>query len=291
MEIKLNNGLMIGDNHPTFIIAEIGNNHNGDMQIAKKLVDEASKAGASAVKFQTKDVETAFDQDLLDKPYTGPNSFGATYRDHKNALEFDFDQHMEIFSYSSSKGVMPFSTPFDTNSVELLESLNVPLYKISSFHVVDDNLLEAVCETKKPIMLSTGMTSLEELDRAVEKISGYHDNLVLLHCVSSYPTDDKDVNLRNIQMLKERYGYLTGYSGHERGINICTASIPLGACVIERHFTLDRTMKGPDHAASIEPTGLELIVKHARQIESALGSIERKVLPCELDNRKKFRGY
>jgi sialic acid synthase len=291
MEIELNNGIKIGDNHPTFIIAEIGNNHNGDMDIAKKLVDEAAKVGVSAVKFQTKDVETAFDQDLLDKPYTGHNSFGATYREHKNALEFDINQHKEIFSHSRACGVMPFSTPFDVKSVEMLESLNTPLYKISSFHVVDNVLLDAVCETKKPILLSTGMTTIEELDKAVEKISSYHDNLVLLHCVSSYPTEDEDVNLRNITMLKDRYKYLVGYSGHERGVNICTASIPLGACVIERHFTLDRTMKGPDHAASIEPTGLGLIVKHARQIENALGSAERKVLPSELQNRKKFRGY
>jgi len=261
------------------------------MNIAKQLVDAASKAKVSAVKFQTKDIETAFDQELLDKPYEGPNSFGKTYREHKQAIEFNKEQHREIFSYAKDLGVIPFSTPFDPKSVEMLEQLDVMLYKISSFHVVDNVLIHEVCSTKKPIILSTGMSTLEELDKAVDKLSSYHDQFALLHCVSSYPTDDKDVNLRNIVMLKERYNCLVGYSGHERGINICTASIPLSACVIERHFTLDRTMKGPDHAASVEPTGMELIVKHARQIENALGSYERHVLDTELDNRMKFRGY
>ncbi len=291
MEIKLKNGLKIGDQNPTFIIAEIGNNHNGSMDLAKKLVDAAKKAGVSAVKFQTKDIETAFDQELLNKPYMGPNSFGDTYREHKEAIEFDYNQHKEIFEYSVNAGVMPFSTPFDYKSVEMLEKLNVYLYKVSSFHVVDLSLLEAVAKTRKPIILSTGMSTLKEIDKAVELIKKYHNQLVLLHCVSSYPTEDKDVNLRNIITLKDRYKCLVGYSGHERGVTICTASIPLGSCVIERHFTLDRTMKGPDHAASIEPTGMELIVKHARQIENALGKENRIVLESELKNRLKFRGY
>jgi len=291
MEIILNNGVKIGDGHPTFIIAEIGNNHNGSMEIAKKLVDEAVRSGVSSVKFQTKDIESSFSQDLLNSPYENPNSFGKTYREHKQALEFDSQQHREIFKYSNDKGVIAFSTPFDLNSLKLLEDLDVPLYKISSFHVIDDALISAVCETKKPIIMSTGMTSVEELDRSVEKILKFHNKLILLHCVSSYPTNDEDVNLRNIVTLKERYHCLVGYSGHERGITICTASIPLGSCVIERHFTLDRTMKGPDHAASVEPQGLELIVKHSRQIEAALGSYEKRILDCELKNRMKFRGY
>jgi sialic acid synthase len=291
MEIQINESITIGDGHPVFVIAEIGNNHNGDMKIAKELVDAASHAGVSAVKFQTKDIETAFSQDLLNKPYNGPNSFGATYREHKNAIEFNSTQHKEIFEYSNKQGLVPFSTPFDIKSMELLENLNVPLYKISSFHVTDEPLLKAVCETRKPLIMSTGMSTWEELDKAVNQVLSYHDKLILLHCVSSYPTDDEDVNLSNITALKSRFGCLVGYSGHERGITICTASIPLGACVIERHFTLDRTMKGPDHAASVEPQGMELIVKHSKQISKALGKPRVDVLESELKNRKKFRGY
>ena len=291
MEIKLSNGIKIGDGHPTFIIAEIGNNHNGNMDLAKQLVDKAVNAKADAVKFQTKDIETSFSKELLDSSYVTPNSFGNTYREHKQALEFNKIQHHEIFEYSKRRNILAFSTPFDLKSLELLEELDVSLYKLSSFHVTDLKLIDAVADTGKPIIMSTGMSTIAEIDVAVDRILKKNDRLILLHCVSSYPTEDRDVNLRNIIMLRERYKTLVGYSGHERGITICTASIPLGACVIERHFTLDRTMKGPDHAASIEPHGLELIVKHARQIEAALGSLNRNVLDAELKNRKKFRGY
>ena len=291
MKIEVTNKVSIGPEQNTFIIAEIGNNHNGNMEIAKKLVDAAHKAGVSAVKFQTKNIEASFSKELLDMPYTGENSFGSTYREHKQALEFNAEQHREIFEYAKTKDLIAFSTPFDVPSVDLLESLNVPLYKISSFHVVDEGLLDKICSTGKPVLMSTGMTSISELDRAVAKITSYHDKLVLLHCVSSYPTEDSDVNLSTITMIRERYGLPVGYSGHERGVNICTASIALGGCVIERHFTLDRTMKGPDHAASVEPTGMELIVKHARQIQDAIGVPRTDILDCELKNRKKFRGY
>jgi len=290
-KIKLSEKRKIGDGEYPFIIAEIGNNHNGSIELAKKMIKIAKEIGVDAVKFQMKDIESAFPKELLNKPYEGPNSFGKTYREHKQALEFSEVQMKELYDYSRELDILCFNTPFDIISLESLERLNNPFYKISSFHVTDLNLIEKICQTNKPIIMSTGMSTIEEIDKAVELIRRYTEKLVILHCVSSYPTEDKDVNLLTISFLKKRYDCLVGYSGHERGVVICTSSIPLGSCVIERHFTLDRTMKGPDHAASVEPPGMSLIVRRSQYIYDALGCDEKKILDCELNNRKKFRGY
>jgi len=289
--VKLTDTRNVGKNEPPFIIAEIGNNHNGSIELAKKMIKIAKDLNVDAVKFQVKDIEVAFPKELLDKPYEGPNSFGKTYREHKQALEFSYEQLKEIYEYAKSIGIICFSTPFDVNSVNLLENLNNPIYKISSFHVSDLRLIEAIAKTKKPIIMSTGMSSIDEIDKAVNQIRNYHDNLVLLQCTSCYPTEDDDINLKVITSLQQRYQCPIGFSSHERGTGITIASIALGACVIERHFTLDRSMKGPDHASSVEPYGMELIVKRAIRTHHALGSSEKKVLDCELENRKKFRGY
>ena len=290
-KIQITSNRMIGDDEYPFIIAEIGNNHNGDINNALKMIKIAKDIGVDAVKFQVKDIETSFSKELLDKPYSGPNSFGKTYREHKMALEFSEDQLKQLYSYADEIGIICFSTPFDINSVYLLAKLNNPIYKISSFHVTDLKLIEEICKTQKPIILSTGMSSLQEIDAAVTLIRKYHEQFVILQCTSCYPTDDKDVNLKVIPFLSSKFSCLVGYSGHEKGLAITTASITLGACVIERHFTLDRTMKGPDHASSLEPTGMALIVTRSKRIFNSLGSSEKIVLDCELENRKKFRGY
>lgn len=276
---------------PPYIIAEIGNNHNGNLDLGLRLISEAKRCGADAVKLQTKNIEKAFSQELLNKSYSGENSFGNTYREHKEALELSFQETKTLFDYAKKIGITPFSTPFDIESIKLLEKLNPPVYKISSFHVVDLPLIKELSRLNKPIIISTGMSTNEEIDTAVNTVKEFHDQLIVLHCVSAYPTEDNDVNLSRIPFLAKRYDSIVGYSGHERGVTICTASIPLGGRVIERHFTLDRTMKGPDHAASIEPTGLELICKHAKQIFSALGESNSVLNQTELVNRKKFRGY
>lgn len=288
--IKLTNNRWIGESEYPFIIAEIGNNHNGSLDLAFKLIDSAKNLGLDGVKFQVKDIELAFSKDLLDSPYTGPNSFGKTYREHKQFLEFSYDELKKIYDYAAKQNILCFSTPFDTKSVELLEKLNNPIYKISSFHLTDLKLIESVCRTGKPILMSTGMSTLEEIDIAMNLIKKYTDNVVLLHCVSCYPSNDEDINLRVIPMLRKKYNCLVGYSGHERGVAISTVAIALGACIIERHFTLDRTTKGPDHASSVEPEGMQLIVSRAKRIFNAMGSSEKKVLDCELPNRIKFRG-
>lgn len=288
--IRIGKDRLIGDGCEPFIIAEIGNNHNGDMDIARELIRKAKEAGVDAVKFQKKDVETAFAPELLDKPYAGPNSFGATYREHKEALELSADELAELKALADELGLVSFATPFDIASVEVCEQVGYPLYKVASFHVVRSNLIEAVCQTGKPILVSVGMSSLDEIDAAVEVLNSHGSEFVLLQCTSSYPTNVEDMHLRVIPALRERYGCLVGFSCHESGVSISPGTVLMGGCVIERHFTLDRTMKGPDHAASAEPEGMELLVRRARNYFKALGSSEKRVLECEVAARKKFRG-
>ena len=290
-KIKINDKVEIGENEPTFIIAEIGNNHNGSLDTAFKLIKSAKDAGANAVKFQVKNIEKSFSKELLDSSYVNENSFGKTYREHKMALEFSEEQLKQLYDYASKLDIICFSTPFDIDSVDLLERIGNPIYKISSFHVTDLKLIEHVCKTKKPILMSTGMSTIEEIDKAVELIRKYTENFILLHCVSCYPTEDEDVNLSVIPMLREKFNCPVGYSGHERGIAISASVVVLGACAIERHFTLDRTMKGPDHASSVEPLGLNHIVTRSSRMFKAMGKSNKTVLECELKNRKKFRGY
>jgi len=290
-KIKISENRSIGENEPPFIIAEIGNNHNGSIDNALELIKIANDIGVDAVKFQVKNIEKSFSQELLDSAYFTENSFGKTYREHKQALEFSKEQLVEIYEFSRKLGIICFSTPFDTDSVDLLETIDNPIYKISSFHVTDMPLIEKVSKTKKPIIMSTGMSSIDEIDKAVELIRNYNDQLILLQCTSCYPTDDKDVNLAVIPSLRNRYSCPIGYSGHERGLAICTSAVTLGACVIEKHFTSDRTLKGPDHASSIEPIGMKDIVYASKKIFIALGNSNKSVLDCELKNRQKFRGY
>ena len=212
-KIKITENRYVGENYPPFIIAEIGNNHNGDIKNALELIKIAKNIGVDAVKFQVKDIEKSFSKELLDSSYTNENSFGKTYREHKEALEFSKDQLIEIYEYSKKLDIICFSTPFDIESVNLLESIGNPIYKISSFHVTDLPLIEAISKTKKPIIMSTGMSSLEEIDKAVEKIRNHNDQLVLLQCTSCYPTNDEDVNLNVIPSLRSRYDCPIGYSG------------------------------------------------------------------------------
>lgn len=281
----------IGIDHPPFIIAEIGNNHNGQMDLAIALVKAAAAANADAVKLQTKHPEIAFRKELLDMPYEHENSFGKTYREHKYAIELSEEQTAELFELARGLGLIAFSTPFDVDSVDLLERIGQPIYKISSFHVTDLELIEKVCKTGKPVIMSTGMSSWEEIDAGVEVIRRYTENFVLMQCTSAYPADLEYLNLSVIPAIQERYKCQVGYSGHERGVGIGPGSVLLGARVIERHFTMDRTLKGPDHAASLEPRGLDLLVKRSMNYWKAIGVPEKKIQEPEMANRLKFRGY
>ena len=290
-KIKLPYSKFIGNDQTPFIIAEIGNNHNGNFELELELIKKAKECGVDAVKFQVKDIESSFSKELLDRPYENENSFGRTYREHKEALEFSKVELTKIYDYAKELEIICFSTPFDIKSVKWLEDLNNPIYKISSFHVTDLGLIEEICKTRKPIIMSSGMSTIDELDQAVNLIKKYTEDFVLLHCVSSYPTDDDDLNFNVIPTLKNRYNCIVGYSGHERGTVLCTSTILLGSRVIERHFTLDRYMKGPDHASSLESEGMSLVVKRAKRTFNALGTSDKCVLESELKGRKKFRGY
>ena len=281
----------IGDGEPPFFTAEIGINHNGNLDIALEMIKKAKELGADAVKFQVKDVEEAHPKEMLDMPYNGPNSFGKTYREHKLALEFSHEQLKVIYDYAKKLDILCYSTPCNVNAVKRLEELGNPIYKIAGIFVTNLDLIKEICRTGKPILMSTGCSTVEEIDKAVDLIKKHTDQFALYHSVSCYPTEYKDMNLNAIPTLKNRYGCPVGYSAHERGVGVTATAIALGACMIERHFTLDRTMKGPDHASSLEPQGIELLIGRMRNLNLALGKPEIRIYDCELPNRKKFRGY
>jgi len=279
----------VGDGHPTFVIAEIGNNHNGDINIAKKLIDQAHESKADAVKFQLKNVEKSFPKELLDSTYEKYHSFGKTYREHKEFLEFPQEIYQELQDYSNKVGIKFFATPFEEDSLNILKEMNVPVLKISSFHLTDDYLLTKSAESKIPIILSTGMSTIEEVDHAVALLKNLNAKFAVLQCTSSYPTAVENVHLSVIGEFKRKYDCVVGYSGHENGVSIAACSIFFGGSIIEKHFTLDRTMKGPDHAASLEVSGLRMLVERLREQEIAIGNSHKEVLECEKANLKKFR--
>ena len=271
-----------------YVIAEIGLNHNGDVLKAKSLIDVAVAAGCQAVKFQkrTPEISTPLDQrDRLRQTPWGE----MTYFDYRKRIEFGQSEYQEISSHSASKGIDWFASPWDIPSAEFLEEFEVGAHKIASASLTDDDLLRFLAKTGKPLILSTGMSTLEEIDRAVKLLDG--SPLIIMHATSSYPLSPTEANLRMIPVLKSRYGLPVGYSGHETGIQISLAAVALGAVVIERHITLDRSMWGSDQAASLEPAGLGRLVRDIRVIESALGDGEKRVYSSELEPRAKLRRF
>lgn len=278
----------IGDGHPTFVVGEIGINHQGSVEIAKKLIDLAALAEADAVKFQKRTPNLILTKEALNRPYTGPNSFGETYGKHREVLELSKDDYIEISKYCKEKNIMFFASVWDEVSADIMEQFNVPVYKIASADLTNQPLLEHVAKKGKPVILSTGMSKLEEVDIAVKSIQKYTDELVLMHCVSTYPSEFNQINLRGIEKLKKRYGIPVGYSGHERGIAISLAAVALGANLVERHITLDRTMKGGDHAASLEPQGLIKLIRDIRAFEEAMGTGDITIIEEEIPIRHKL---
>lgn len=278
---------LIGDNHPVYVIGEIGLNHNGDVELAMRLIDVAAEAGADAVTFQKRTPEIATPEHMRDTLRETP--WGTmTYLDYRYRVEFSPEQYRQIGDYAASRGLDWFASPWDVPSVDVLEELDVVAHKIASASVTDIELLERVASTGKPVILSTGMSTLDEIDRAVETLGT--ERLIMLHATSTYPMPAEEANLRTIATLRERYaGVPIGYSGHERGLQISLAAVALGACVVERHITLDRTMWGSDHAASLEPQGFEHLVRDIRIIESALGDGVKRVFPGEEAPKAKLR--
>ena len=278
---------VIGGGNPAYVIAEIGLNHNGDVDIAKKLIDVAADAGANAVKFQKRTPEISTPEHMRDVPRETP--WGTmTYLDYRRRVEFGRDEYIEIGDYATLHGLDWFASPWDVPSVAFLEELNVVAHKVASASLTDLELLTALRETGKPVILSTGMSTIPQIDRALETLGT--DRVVLMHATSTYPMEPEEANLRVISTLRDRYaGVPIGYSGHERGLQISLAAVALGAVAVERHITLDRTMWGSDHAASLEPAGLQHLVRDIRVIETALGDGVKRVFPGEQAPMAKLR--
>ncbi|MDY7000738.1 MAG: N-acetylneuraminate synthase family protein, partial [Thermodesulfobacteriota bacterium] len=274
---------------PCFIVAEIGNNHQGDIAVARKMVKTAAEIGVNAVKFQKRHTGSLLSREGLDAPYTGPNSFGRTYGEHRDALELNMEEMKELKVLSESLGLVFFASAWDQVSLGQMLDIDMEVLKICSADLVNVPLLRQAGAANIPIILSTGMSTLEEIDRAVAELRRFHDQIVLLHCNSSYPCPEEEICLPVMNSLKERYGLLVGYSGHERGIGPSVGAVALGACVVERHFTLDKNMRGTDHVASLEPDGFVKLVTMIREVETASAHWEKKVFEGEANAAKKLR--
>jgi N-acetylneuraminate synthase len=283
-EVRIKNTL-VGDGHPCFIIAEIGINHNGDVDIAKKLIDLASFAGCNAVKFQKRTIDVVYKPEELAAPRESP--FGKTNGDLKYGLEFELEEYQEIDRYCHEKNMLWFASCWDEESVDFIDQFDVPCYKIASAGLTDDKLLHYTKGKGRPIILSTGMSTVEQIDHAVE-ILGKKD-LIILHSTSTYPADYAELNLRVIPFLQQRYGLPVGYSGHETGLPSSVAAVAIGACVIERHITLERAMWGSDQAASLGSSGVIRLARDIRLAEMSMGDGVKRVFERELPVIKKLR--
>lgn len=286
--IKIGNR-KVGRGQPTFVIAEIGNNHNGDMELAKKSVISAALAGADAVKFQKRTVPDVFTKELLEKPQTHSTSLGKTYGEYRQALELSYDGLRELKDLAHSLGMAFFVTPFDLKSAAALNDIRMDCWKIASFDVTHKPLLEYVAKLGQPIFLSTGMSTMEEIDEAAEAILKHNKQLVIKHCVSVYPTPDDDLNTGAISSMIERYHPTPiGYSGHELGFIPTIAAVTLGAVSVERHFTLDKTLPGPDHnTVSLDVPEFSEMVRQIRRIEKAVADKKIYLHEKEVATRNK----
>ncbi len=275
----------IGYGQPCFVIGEIGINHNGCVSIAKRMIDIAVSAGCDVVKFQKRTVDLVYTPEELAIPR--PNHFGETNGDLKRGLELKLEDYEEIDDYCKKKGIMWFASCWDKSSVDFMEFFDPPCYKICSATLTDDDLLRYTASKGKPLLISTGMSTLEEIDHAL-KIVGT-DNVVLYHCTSTYPTEANEANLLVIRDFIDRYDCPVGYSGHERGITPSILAVALGACSVERHITLDRAMWGSDHAASLEPEGLFRLIRDIRAVPILFGNGNKIVYNSEKPIIKKLR--
>ena len=289
--ITLNNGKKIGKGEPCYVIAEIGINHNGDLEIAKKLIDEAVAAKADAVKFQKRTPEICVPRDqwevMRDTPWGR-----MTYIDYKRRTEFGIAEYATISQYCKKVGIDWFVSAWDVNSVDFMEQFDTILYKLASASLTDFALIERILETDRPLMLSTGMSTMKEIENAVTFINAFSPGhpLFIAHATSAYPCKPEELNLKMIQTLETKFpGVPIGYSGHETGLATTVGAVAMGATFVERHFTLDRAMWGSDHAASVEPQGFQRLVRDIRDVEIAAGDGVKKVYESELGPMKRLR--
>jgi sialic acid synthase len=273
---------LVTDESLPFIIAEVGHNHQGNLEQALKLIEAASTAGASAVKFQKRENKTLFTPKMYDEPYNSENSFGSTYGLHRDALEFGLEEYKICMAEAERLNILFFATAFDFKSADFLQSLDMPLYKIASGDLANLPLLEYVAQFEKPIIISTGGADFGMIEAATDAIRKVHNNFAILQCTASYPAQFNQLNLRVIDRLRHMYPEnVIGYSGHDNGIAMSTAAFTLGARIIEKHFTLNRALKGTDHAFSLEPQGLGKLVRDLRRTSEALGDGEKIIYENE----------
>jgi len=279
----------VGSAYPTFIIAEIGINHQGDVEIAKKLITKAKECGADAVKFQKRTISRILTKEGLEMPYDNRNSFGKTYGEHKYALELSKDDYRTLLAFSQNLNVEFSASGWDEESIDFLDELGVAFFKMASADLTNFPLLEHAAKKGKSMILSTGMATMEIVKAAVELVSKFNSQIGILQCTSTYPAQFSEINLNVIHTYKKEFpDAIIGYSGHEHGIAIPVAAVALGARIVERHFTLDRTLKGGDHAASLEPQGFAKMVRDIHHVENAMGIFDKEVQDSELPVFKKL---
>jgi len=279
----------VGAAHPTFIIAEIGINHQGDVEIAKELITKAKECGADAVKFQKRTISRILTKEGLEMPYDNRNSFGKTYGEHKYALELSEDDYKTLLAFSQNLDVEFSASGWDEESIDFLNELGVSFFKMASADLTNFPLLEHAAKKGKPMILSTGMSNMDIVKSSVELVSKFNTQIGILQCTSTYPAQFEEINLNVLHTYQNEFpDVVIGYSGHEHGIAIPAAAVALGARIVERHFTLDRTMKGGDHSASLEPQGFAKMVRDVHHIEKAMGIFEKEVQESELPVFKKL---
>jgi len=272
-----------------FIVAEIGINHNGDIAICKKLIDIAVLTGCDAVKFQKRDIDLVYTQDSLDSPRESP--WGTTQREQKAGIELGLEEYREIARYCQEQGIEWYASAWDLNSQQFLRQFDCKFNKVASAMIVYDELLEMIAEERKHTFISTGMSTYDDIQKAVDVFRKANCPFELMHTVSTYPMKTEDANLNVIHTLREKYQCDVGYSGHESGLAVSYAAATLGITSLERHITLDRAMYGSDQAASIEPFGLQMLVGVVRNIEKAMGDGEKRILKAEIPIAKKLREH
>jgi N-acetylneuraminate synthase len=286
-EIKIGDR-MVGDDHPTYIIAEIGINHNGSVQVAKELIQSSRDAGVDAVKFQKRTPEICVPDHQKNQMRDTPWGY-ISYLDYRYKVELGQEEYQEIDSFCRSLGIDWLASSWDIPSLTFIDAFDPPAHKVPSALLTDHQLLRAIKETGKPVILSTGMSTMEEIRESVEILGT--DNLVICHTTSSYPCPPEELNLKMINTLRENFDCPIGYSGHEVGLVTSALAVGMGACLLERHVTLDRAMWGSDQAASVEPQGVRTLVKYIRVTEKSLGDGKKKVYESEQSSLSKLRRY
>jgi len=278
------NGKDIQDSSDCYVIAEIGHNHQGDLETAKEMFRVAKESGADAVKLQKRDNRSLFTKAGYNKPYENPNSYGATYGKHREFLEFEEIEYKTLMDYAEELGITMFSTAFDFNSADFLAKLDIPIYKIASGDLKNIPLLKHIAGFKKPMLLSTGGGTMEDVNRAYDAIMPINQQLCILQCTAGYPAKFEELNLNVISTFRERFPKTTiGLSSHDNGIAMAVAAYMLGARVVEKHFTLNHTLKGTDHAFSLEPTGFRKLVRDLQRTRVAMGDGVKQVYPSEVN--------